>query len=356
MSRERFPRPEKTIRRCGSFLGVIMAALLTMPQPGAAAEGRSACTDSTVPRWWSNFRADGLRRGKFTGAGSERRRDQEEAEKAATASAKRDLSAWLHSRFYAATTWYATQHESSSERVTLQRISDLVEGLVEGYVAESRKARVDSFERCDGHFAAYALVEIYADAVSSDVAREVIVDLSGERAYRSAAVVQELEKKLEEKLVASIAEPEPPPPPGPSEGASDEPSDGAPVQGVDIAGLQADVERRIGAWTTRFNVSASSRPPEIFNHYFIVMQGSNFIARGSIVTGCGWDRSSSPMWKVKHGWVRRDAHSHLLFRRLTYLGPTMRREFIDLAEAVHSEGGRDLGEKITYDGAFGGDF
>jgi len=185
---------------------MLLAGLLIPSLPGAAAERRSRCTDGTVPKWWSNYRAEGKERGKLTGAGSERRKSQEKAEKAAEASARRVLSGWLERRFYAVASWYATEHERSNEEITSQRIQALVDELVAGYLEESRRSQVQSFERCDGQFEAYALVELYAEGVSSEVTKQVIVELSGARAYRKAAVVREVEQKLERELMMSQEE------------------------------------------------------------------------------------------------------------------------------------------------------
>ncbi len=171
----------------------------------AAQKPTSGCIDDTVPQWWANYRVDGLKRGKLTGAGSEQRKIQEEAETAATATANRELSAWLNRKFFAVATWYATKHERSNPQVTSQRVLGLVEALLEEYVAESRRSRVESFLRCDGQFEAYVLVEIPAGEVSSEVTRRVIEELSGAQAYRSAAVVRELEEKLSGELMELIA-------------------------------------------------------------------------------------------------------------------------------------------------------
>jgi len=185
---------------------VLFLGLLTPPLPGAAAERRSRCTDGTVPKWWSNYREEGKRQGKLTGGGSERRRSQEKAEKAAEASARRVLSGWLERRFYAVATWYATEHERSNEKITSQRIQALVDELVAGYLEVSRRSQVQSFERCDGQFEAYSLVELYVEGVSSEVTEKLIVELSGARAYRKKAVVQKVEQKLEGELMLSQEE------------------------------------------------------------------------------------------------------------------------------------------------------
>jgi len=185
---------------------VLLLGLLVPPLPGAAADRRSRCTDGTVPKWWSNYRAEGKEQGKLTGGGSEQRKSQGKAEEAAEASARRVLSGWLERRFYAVASWYATEHERSNEEITSQRIQALVDELVEGYLEESRRSRVQSFERCDGQFEAYSLVELYVEGVASEVAKKVIVELSGARAYRKKAVIRAVEQKLEGELMLSQEE------------------------------------------------------------------------------------------------------------------------------------------------------
>lgn len=96
--------------------------------------------------------------------------------------------------------------------------------------------------------------------------------------------------------------------------------------------LKADVVTNAGKWVGEFGIETSGNEPPQFRHYFIVMSGSEWLARGSIVTGNKWDRSSIPGWRVVHGWGKADGEWYEHVDHVSYLGPKWDPLFVALSE------------------------
>jgi hypothetical protein len=117
-----------------------------------------------------------------------------------------------------------------------------------------------------------------------------------------------------------------------------------------------EVLKAKGRWVSEFNVDSTvSRPPEVFEHYFIYLRtDSDYLAPGAIVTGSRWDKSVSPLWRVVHGTLREapDNSWYSAFDNLAYLGPDWKPEFAGMSDAVFSRlNGRNLGKKIDHETA-----
>jgi hypothetical protein len=113
-----------------------------------------------------------------------------------------------------------------------------------------------------------------------------------------------------------------------------------------------DIIAEKGQWISRFNIDFSSRAaPGVFTHYFIVIDGSAWLAPGAVVTGARWDPSVSPLWRVVHGHLLSDPENswHMEGDHVAYLGPRWLPEFAELSTSVFkAQKGRKLGKIVTY--------
>jgi hypothetical protein len=104
-----------------------------------------------------------------------------------------------------------------------------------------------------------------------------------------------------------------------------------------------------GKWIARFKVEDGK--PSVFSHHFIVIDGNDYIAPGSIVVGDMWDGTASPRWRVVHGYVVPGTNNswHRLSSAISYLGPTWKSEFAQLSATVFKlKDGRPLKSFIEH--------
>lgn len=112
------------------------------------------------------------------------------------------------------------------------------------------------------------------------------------------------------------------------------------------AELAAEAEQAKGAWTRQ--VVFGGPEPALFKHYFVVIEGSDWVARGAIVQGARWDRSISPLFKVARGHLKPigDRSWHVVVSRLAYLGPSWRPEYASMSDHLFADGGERLGDFV----------
>lgn len=112
------------------------------------------------------------------------------------------------------------------------------------------------------------------------------------------------------------------------------------------AGLAAKAESEKGAWAKQVDFTGAE--PALFSHYFVIVDGSDWIARGAIVTGARWDQSESPLFRVVRGYLApaSDKSWHVAVSRLAYLGPRWRPEYAELSDVLFSKGGKALADYI----------
>lgn len=101
-----------------------------------------------------------------------------------------------------------------------------------------------------------------------------------------------------------------------------------------------DIVARAGRWIDELKVDlGSSRPPDVFQHYFMVAKDEGSyagrVSLGSIVVGESWDDDGAPMMRVVYGWAAvGSTTSFLTARNLTYLGPTISAEALRVADRL----------------------
>jgi hypothetical protein len=95
--------------------------------------------------------------------------------------------------------------------------------------------------------------------------------------------------------------------------------------------------------------SLSRSASAVFKHYFIVIDGGEYVAPGAIVTGQHWDSSPAPLRGVVHGHLHPtdDNSWYILGAHLTYLGTRWMPEFGELSAAVfEAQKGKKLGKTV----------
>jgi hypothetical protein len=109
-----------------------------------------------------------------------------------------------------------------------------------------------------------------------------------------------------------------------------------------------------GRWIGDFGIRIAADEPPQFRHYFIAVEGNDYIGKGAIVTGDKWDKSESPKWRVVHGWTKGDGCWFRSVDCLAYLGVSWEPRFLGLHDALFADGGARLARFEAFSGPAAG--